>query len=150
MSEIAAREAFDEVEIAIQEIELRQGVQISPADLLEDSGFRLASEFRDCKKEQVHTAATRVFVLVARELGAYDCLDLQFFRKLTHERLLGGFAVLDLPARKLPLVSVPVALAPLANQHAAIAANDARGNEQGCTVSHQEFKGFVDGQHGTQ
>jgi hypothetical protein len=41
-------------------------------------------------------------------------------------------------ARKLPFERVTVALATLANQDAAIAVDDARGNEQGSTVSHRE------------
>ena len=84
-------------------------MQIYPADLLEDSSFRLALEGVYRKEQQMNTAAAGVVIFIASKFGTDLRLNPQLFAQLANQRLLRSFAGFHFAPGKLPLQRMSIA-----------------------------------------
>ena len=75
-------------------------------------------------------------MFVTGQFAAYPCFDLQFLVEFPNQGLLWRFALFYFPARKLPLVGMPVIPAPLSNEDLSVAVYDPCRNEQRWAISH--------------
>lgn len=123
---LAAGETSNKVEIAFKEIEFRESAEVSPADLLEHLGLRLAAEDSNQEEQDMDAAAAWVIVFIAGQFGSHFGFDVQLLAELANERLLRRFAGLDFAAGKLPFQRVAIGFPSLAQQHASAAMDDRR------------------------
>ena len=110
-------------------------MNVDPGNLFEHSRERLALKIRHGEEQQMHMAATRIFVLIAGQFTTNSRVNFQLFPQLARQRLLRRFAQLYFAARKLPLERMPIRLPALSNQNLSVAMNNARRDEQRTAIS---------------
>lgn len=134
--EIASRKSPYKIQVAFQKIQRRKRTDVHPANLLENACSRFALVFVNSEEQEMNGVAARVIVFIARELAVDRRFNLQFLAQFPHQRFLGRFAVLNLPARELPFIWMAVILLPLPYQDLPITVDDGCGHKQRRTVSH--------------
>jgi nitrogen fixation NifU-like protein len=120
-ADLAARDAADKVEVAVEKVVGGEGVGVFPEDLLEGDGLGFAGVGLDSVKEEDERWAAGGVVLVAGDFGTDLGFDAELFGEFAPEGLFGRFAGFDLAAGELPLEAMAVAGHALPDEDFAVA-----------------------------
>src|ERR1039457_7053535 len=107
--------AFHKLDVAFQEMVMRESLTRLPLHPFEYQVPRFSAEPGHAKKDQQDRRPIGIGVLVPRDLAVNFGFNPKFLAQFPLDRRPRSFACLHLAARKLPLELVGLSLPPLAN-----------------------------------
>ncbi len=123
LEQFSGGEVADEFLVGGEEVEFWEGVDLGPAEIVEDAVGEFSVEAVDGEELEVDSAAVAIIVADVGDEGADVGLDAEFLVEFAAEGLFRRLAGFDFAAGKLPLEAHGLIGAALADEHFVCAQN---------------------------
>ena len=106
LQNLSCREVFDQFQVGLKKIELRQVATLGPENFAEDAVLHLSAVTFHGEKTKLDRASVWIFVNDPRNLVANDGFDSELLFEFAAQRVAWLLSLFDFSARDLPLQSL--------------------------------------------